>query len=481
MVRNDENEEATLLNRTNGGGPTVAPNGSNIERAPFLAKPVRLTPAWEANNLPNDELNFKGMTMERARMEINPPYDRYKLIFFTLLLHGVGTLTPWNMFITAKEYFTEYKLGGHSEYSDNFIQYIGLASQIPNVFFNWINIFVNLGGNLTPRIVLSILIEVFVFIVTVALAMADSVSWPGVFFWITMASVVVLNIAGGIYQNSVYGMAAKLPFKYTGAVVLGSNISGTLTAIISIASLYFSSSKRTAAIYYFIAAMFVLLACFDTYFALPLNKFYRYHEMLHSKELEKSKIVSGRAASRPPYLTIFRQAFPQLFNVFFVFFVTLAIFPAVHSDIKVSDPDFVVPDKLYVNVLCFLTFNFFAMIGSLLTSWLQWPKKEFLFIPVLLRVLFIPLFLFCNYQPSGVTRIMPIYISNDWIYWAIAALMGVSSGYLSSLGMMYAPQTVKPQYAVTAGMFAAAMLITGIFSGIMFSFAFPKIVSHLTW
>lgn len=41
--------------------------------------------------------------MERARMEINPPYDRYKLIFFTLLLHGVGTLTPWNMFITAKE------------------------------------------------------------------------------------------------------------------------------------------------------------------------------------------------------------------------------------------------------------------------------------------------------------------------------------------------------------------------------------------
>lgn len=26
MVRNDENEEATLLNRTNGGGPTIAPS-----------------------------------------------------------------------------------------------------------------------------------------------------------------------------------------------------------------------------------------------------------------------------------------------------------------------------------------------------------------------------------------------------------------------------------------------------------------------
>jgi len=28
--------------------------------------------------------------------------------------------------------------------------------------------------------------------------------------------------ANGIYQNSVFGMAAKLPIKYTGAVVLGS-------------------------------------------------------------------------------------------------------------------------------------------------------------------------------------------------------------------------------------------------------------------
>lgn len=78
-------------------------------------------------------------------------------------------------------------------------------------------------------------------------------------------------MAGGIYQNSVYGLAAKLPFKYTGAIVLGSNISGTFTAILSILSTSFASSARTAAIYYFITAMFVLLLCFDTYFALPLN------------------------------------------------------------------------------------------------------------------------------------------------------------------------------------------------------------------
>lgn len=51
-----------------------------------------------------------GMTMERAKLEINPPSDRYKLIFLILLIHGVGTLTPWNMFINAKEVIITRKL-----------------------------------------------------------------------------------------------------------------------------------------------------------------------------------------------------------------------------------------------------------------------------------------------------------------------------------------------------------------------------------
>lgn len=97
---------------------------------------------------------------------------------------------------------------------------------------------------------------------------------------------------------------------------------------------------------------------------------------------------------------------------------------------------------------------------------------------------------------------MPIYITNDWIYWAIGSLMGFSSGYLryfllliqrrinsnvvaclacSSLAMMYAPQTVAPQHAQTAGMFAAAMLITGIFTGITSSAVHSSVVQSLSW
>ena len=49
------------------------------------------------------------------------------------------------------------------------------------------------------------------------------------------------------------------------------NLAGTIVSLINIMSITMSPNARTAAIYYFITALFILLASFDTYFALPLN------------------------------------------------------------------------------------------------------------------------------------------------------------------------------------------------------------------
>ncbi|XP_014218272.1 equilibrative nucleoside transporter 1 isoform X2 [Copidosoma floridanum] len=463
-------EEQTLLKDSNG---TRIVNTKGAE-------PVRLSPGWEGTNRPDDELNFKGVTMDQADLELNPPKDRLNIILFIMLLHGIGALMPWNMFITAKSYFVEYKLSENythvnSTYANNFLSSLGLGAQIPNVIFNWLNIFVTLGGDLTTRIVWGIFMQVLIFIFTVAMAMMDSSTWPGVFFWLTMVSIVILNTANGIYQNSVFGMAAKLPGKYTGAVVLGSNISGTFTSVVSLLAQYFAPNPRTSAIYYFITALFVLLACFDTYFALPINRFYRYHQYLYEKE---SKKKSEYSSNRPPLWKVFKQCALQCFNVWFVFFVTLSIFPAVQSDIRKSNPDFIVHEDYYPTLMCFMTFNVTAMLGSYLASLFQWPSKKFVILPILLRALFIPLFLVCNYLPKDVTASQRHYIliDDDWMFFAIAVAMGITSGYFSSISMMYCSSSVEPQYASTAGMFGAAFLITGVFSGILFSYVMPIIV-----
>ncbi|KAJ8937007.1 hypothetical protein NQ314_012089 [Rhamnusium bicolor] len=66
-----------------------------------LQQPVKLQPSWEENNLPEDELNFKNLTMDEASLQLNTPPDRYNLVYMTFLIHGIGVLMPWNMFITA--------------------------------------------------------------------------------------------------------------------------------------------------------------------------------------------------------------------------------------------------------------------------------------------------------------------------------------------------------------------------------------------
>jgi len=431
--------------------------------------------------------------MDRLDLEMNPPVDRLNLIYLTLILHGIGTLMPWNMFITAKElkrgdwvhmlteYFVEYKLGkGYTDvkdmpYATYFQQNVGFAAQIPNLVFNWINIFLNLGGNLTSRIVWTLLIEVLVFVVTIILAMVDSSEWPGVFFYLTIGCVILLNMASGMYQSTIYGLAAKLPFKYSGAVVLGSNLSGTIVAVISIISLAMGPNPRTAAIYYFITALFILLACFDTYFALPLNRFFRYHDHMFNKALHEKKRRS--AVHVMPYGLIFKQCFPQCFNVFFTYFVTLTIFPAVLADVKMAHDDFPISQMYYTPITCFLTFNICAVLGNLIPSILRFPSPRWLVIPILLRALFLPFFLLCNYRPFGVERLWPALMHWDYAYWTASGLFGLTGGYFSSLAMMYCPRMVEPEYASVAGMFGAASIVTGIFSGIGFSYLMPLIVS----
>lgn len=98
----------------------------------------------------------------------------------------------------------------------------------------WKNVFY-FSGSLTKRIVFCICIIIAIFIFTAILAMVDTSDWTGgSFFAVTMVSIAILNSATGIYQNCVYGVAAAFPFSYTNAVIMGNNLSGTWTAIISI-------------------------------------------------------------------------------------------------------------------------------------------------------------------------------------------------------------------------------------------------------
>ncbi|KAL8613124.1 hypothetical protein ACOMHN_035065 [Nucella lapillus] len=319
-------------------------------------------------------------------------------------------------------------------------------------------------GKTSARIVTSIIIMVFVFIFTVILAMIDTSEWPALFFWLTLGLAVILNSACGFYQNSMYGIAAILPMKYTNAIIFGNNFSGTFVASINILAIALAPDIRTSAIYYFVTAIVVLLIAFDAYFVLPITKFFRHFKLL--TKLKHRRAQAGQQQTccgrMSVYFKVFKQIWVLALSVWFVFFVSLALFPQIQSDIKRLH--FPLSDTYWTPVFCFLSFNLFAMLGNLTTECVRLPGPRFVWLPVLLRSAFIPVYLLCNFRPDD--RAWPVLIDNDYGYIVAGALMAFTGGYFSSLCMMYAPKKVDAQNAGTAGMMMALFLALGILSGV---------------
>jgi equilibrative nucleoside transporter 1/2/3 len=61
------------------------------------------------------------------------PVDKYRLVYWVFFLQGIGMLFPWNVFITANEYF-KIRFKG-SDFGDNFQSYFSIAFMLFNTGF----------------------------------------------------------------------------------------------------------------------------------------------------------------------------------------------------------------------------------------------------------------------------------------------------------------------------------------------------------
>ncbi|VDN59072.1 unnamed protein product [Dracunculus medinensis] len=454
--------------------------------------------------------------------EERKPKDYYNIVYLITMLHGIGILIPWNMFITiAPSYFVGYKLlitdsdgvKHETKYSLNFFSYIGVCSQLPNLLLSFLNIFVQIKGGLQRRIIVSLIVIGTLCLITVIFALIDTSSMVAAFFFITIFTVVLLNAATGIYQNSLYGIVASFPPRFTNAIVLGNNVCGLFVSIVNIITLVASNSIQNAAVAYFSIALFTIIACFVSFIMLPkfvsgcdvfsslgldcqlrylesfLLEFYNYYIAKSEIESLDEDLINKNQTKWQIYCAVLKKIWVQCFNVFFVFFVTLAIFPAIMADVRLwrSDGvyDFFIPEFLFTPITTFLLFNTLASIGSAFASFVQWPSPRYLVIPVVLRLLLLPAMMFCNYRPN--LRTWPVLITNEYIYFALGLVMSFTCGYFSSLAMMYAPRLVEKSKASIAGMISAFFLIfdqgviavTRVFCGIASTFAISYFTDHM--
>uniref|UniRef100_A0AC35TH48 Equilibrative nucleoside transporter 1-like n=1 Tax=Rhabditophanes sp. KR3021 TaxID=114890 RepID=A0AC35TH48_9BILA len=324
-----------------------------------------------------------------------PPKDHWKVCYFIVLLHGIGFLMPYNLLVTiAGSYYVGDKLSDHnstgdivfkSTYALNFYNYFNIFSEVPMVIVMFINLIVRLKGDLLNRISIMILIIAGCILFTMVWIFIDTNSWKSGFFWMTMGSFIIFNGAGGVYQNSMFGVAAILPSSFTNALVFGNSICGTFIAIINIITIAASNNVNVSTTAYFIITLAVILICF---FSIPVLKklpFYKYYEDL-----------------------------------------------AKNADGKDSE-------KLNAAAL-----------------------------------LFIPFFCFCNFRPNR--RTWNVWFENELWYIIGTLVLAITSGYFSSLIMMYAPKRVDVSKSHIAGMLSALFLMSGIACGGAFTFLITSFI-----
>uniref|UniRef100_H2YNZ8 Equilibrative nucleoside transporter 1 n=1 Tax=Ciona savignyi TaxID=51511 RepID=H2YNZ8_CIOSA len=459
------------------------------------------------------------------------PVDRLNLVYFFFYILGLGTLLPWNFFITANDYWM-YKLQDNSNTtnstpvipenstfgstanstSGNTVEYnslqllfqnaLALCAMVPNVVFQFLNTMMQQRISEKIRMVGSIFVMTICFIITVVFVKIDTSTWQQTFFGVTMFIVVILNICSAICQSSTFGMAASLPPRYTQAVMAGQGVGGVFAATAMIAALSFSSGPVSSAFAYFLTAVIVLSFTLLCFIILAKNKFYQFHrgkpaKSRNANRSQRKLINNGDDKTEvmketdlwvqpekdviikpvPPMLTIFKKIWKHCFCVFFTFFITLACFPAITVNIKSMDSGNgnLWNDLYFTPVCCFLLFNLTDWIGRSLAGYVHIPSEKnviALVLAVLLRGAFPALFALCNVQP----RSAPVIFNNDAYYIVFMVIFGISNGHLSTLCMQYGPKLVTSEHAATAGSMLAFSICFGLACGAGFSFVIKMLL-----
>lgn len=416
--------------------------------------------------------------------------DNMSLVYYIVILHGIGVLIPWNIFVTAKEYFVDYKLSDHSEntslssngttknkYQTDFMSETVVAANVPSVLFSAINLFVTSKEIeiLRKRIYQMVSVEIFVCILTEIMIFVDFHESMGLFYHLTMLTVILMCMANGMYQSSLFAIVGILPANYSNALIFGNNICGVFVSIISIISKATTPNPKFSAAVYFGIAILILVTCFKTIKLMLESEFYKHYQLASTSNAQtQEKDVQVPIGDKlTTYWTILKKIWNQCFNVCFGLLVTIAAFPAVVAFVQ-STGSLSFLGSYFTLIVCFLNFNIASVIGTCLPNLLKFPGPRYFWILVVLRALLIPFFLMCNYR-GEVGPDVPL-IQNDLAYLIAIFIFGLTNGYCQALSIIYAVDEVPNEEKSYAGMLAAFFLILGVLLGSFLSNILSPIV-----
>lgn len=386
------------------------------------------------------KLRFQGCSQS------NPlPSERLVSIAFTML--GVMLLFPWNCVLSATDFFLRtFPDQQWPLYSTQVYQTVFMVVQVIMIFS---------GKHMSPWVVFAVPLLTCCFSSVVVMLVATQLHSQEICFVFTLLATALLSASMAVLQSSLFGAAAKGIGQYgalPALLILGMGIAGILSMGIALLTSFLFTSPVIGFLILFGSISFLALLSLRWY-----RVFYRVQMIsaLPSVEVGHSECeynVSWNAWSSA------YAGLPYELAIFCVFAVTFTVFPAVAAQWRGFGA---IPRKSYVT---FVMGNFQIMdtVGRLAAERIGFlqilgsPTR--LWILVVARGVFIPLFFFCANRHGGM-------FGSQTFQMMIMAIMAGSNGLLASLAMQFAPRHVPATARSTVGMVMTLALVGGIAAG----------------
>ncbi|XP_053552318.1 equilibrative nucleoside transporter 2 [Bombina bombina] len=456
------------------------------------------------------------------------PEDKYHGVGIIFFILGLGTLLPWNFFITAIPYF-QYRLKTvepeerfliindsdvrsaslnisevQIEDKFNFNNWMTLLAQLPLLLCTLLNSFLYQCIPDKVRITGSMFAILGLFMITAILVKVEMSAQS--FFDVTMTTIWFINAFCAILQGSLFGLLGLFPQNYSSLFLSGQGMAGTFAALAMLLSMSSGTDARTSALGYFVTPCIGTLISIACYLLLPRMNFAQYHlsksntkspntyELETKTELlnqegngeaagqkkavllinEAESVAKGEGPQKVSICAVLRKIWMMALTIVIAFGVTLSVFPAITANVR-SSTENETWGKFFNPVCCFLIFNVMDWAGRSLTSYVLWPGPDSKLLPVLAlcRIIFIPLFMFCNLPNHNY---LYVAFSNDAWFIVFMIFFSISNGYFVSLPMCLAPKKVLPHESEMTGAIMTFFLALGLSVGAGLSFLFKALL-----
>ncbi|XP_066930535.1 equilibrative nucleoside transporter 3-like [Clytia hemisphaerica] len=396
-------------------------------------------------------------------------------IYFSFFLIGIGMLLPWNFFINADQYFKS-KLKNNESDLKLFESAFSICSQIPCGIALIINLCLTNRVSRNGRVISTLILSTICFIVTTVLVNVDTSAWTDKFFYITLGCIVIINICSGIYQGTIFGITGAIGPRYIQASITGVSFAGLFASITDIISIAIGNDIQIDATVYFTIASLILCSCIVAYVYVSKTPFV-VHKLDGKSEMKEIPSSDQEIGVFTRISMVVKMIYPLALSVTSLYTITIGLMPAILCDIKSVDSDngSAITNKYFSALTGFLIFNVGDLSGRVVSGNVVLVGKKGPWLPLLCfsRILFIPLFGLCNYQPR---RYFPVVFSNDLYPILFNVFFAFSNGYLTSLCMMYGPQLVEPNLMETAGATMQLFLNIGTGLGAVLSIILVKFI-----